>query len=248
VEWLKLIPANKKVMIIDACGSGKAVDNLIASRNVEGSQLKAIDRMKDRTGMYIISGCAADAVSFEASQYGQGLLTYSILQGMKGAALKEDQYVDINTIFNFAKDQVPNMAKGIGGIQQPQLLIPKGGSFDIGILPIESRALIPLASPKKVFIKSVLVDVEEFEDILKLSQALNNELSIYAARGPESSMVFFDADDYPNACKITGGYTQENGVITLNMKLRCGESLEKYSVEAGTKEELIVKILEVLED
>ena len=88
VDWLKEVPALKQVMIIDACGSGKAVDNLIASRNVDPSQIKAIDRMKDRTGMFIISGCAADAVSYEASQYGQGLLTYSLLQAMKGAALE----------------------------------------------------------------------------------------------------------------------------------------------------------------
>ena len=98
VEWLKEIPALKQVMILDACGSGKAVDNLIAMRDIDPSQIKAIDSMKDRTGMYIISGCAADAVSYEASQYGQGLLTYALLQGMKGAALKEGQYVDVSTI------------------------------------------------------------------------------------------------------------------------------------------------------
>ena len=90
VEWIKKIPASKQVMILDACGSGKAVDNLIAMRDIDPSQIRAIDRMRDRTGMYIISGCAADAVSYEASQYGQGLLTYSLLEGIKGAALKEE--------------------------------------------------------------------------------------------------------------------------------------------------------------
>ncbi|MFN5910211.1 MAG: caspase domain-containing protein, partial [Bacteroidota bacterium] len=91
-EYLKAIPANKQVMIIDACSSGKAVDNLMAARDIDVSSVKAIDRMKDRTGMFVISGSAADAVSYEASRYGQGLLTYSILQAMKGAALRDGQF------------------------------------------------------------------------------------------------------------------------------------------------------------
>ena len=48
-------------------------------------------------------GSAADAVSYEASRYGQGLLTYSLLQGMKGAALKEDQYVDVSKLFEVCR-------------------------------------------------------------------------------------------------------------------------------------------------
>ena len=143
VKWLKTISALKQVMVLDACGSGKAVDNLIASRDVDASQIKAIDRMKDRTGMFIVSGCAADKVSFEASQYGQGLLTYAILDAMKGKAVK-GKNVDVFTIMNYARETVPNLAKGIGGIQTPQLLIPRGGSFDIGILNEEDKSAIPI--------------------------------------------------------------------------------------------------------
>ena len=64
-------------------------------------------------------GSAADAVSYEASRYGQGLLTYSLLQGMKGAALKEDQYVDVSKLFEYAADEVPRLAQNVGGIQRP---------------------------------------------------------------------------------------------------------------------------------
>jgi len=89
--------------------------------------------MKDRTGMFIISGCAADAVSYEASRYGQGLLTYTILQAMKGVALREDKFVDVNTLLNYSREEVPKLAAGVGGIQEPQLLIPKGGSLILGL-------------------------------------------------------------------------------------------------------------------
>ena len=247
VEWLKEIPALKQVMILDACGSGKAVDNLIAMRDIDPSQIKAIDRMKDRTGMYIISGCAADAVSYEASQYGQGLLTYALLQGMKGAALKEDQYVDVSTILNHARESVPQLAKGIGGIQTPQLLQPKSGSFDIGILNDLDRKAIPLANPKTVYVRSSFVDSEEFEDVLNLSEQLDKRLSQISSRGTDADIVFFDARKFPNACKLSGGYQISNDKISLSLKIRCGEDLKEHQIEAKDKQELIDKTIQLLD-
>ena len=242
-DWLKMIPAQKQVMIIDACASGQAVDNLLAARDVEPEQIKAIDRMKDRTGMYIISGCAADAVSYEASQYGQGLLTYALLQGMKGAALKEDQFVDVSTLLNHARDQVPKLAQGIGGIQKPQLLIPKGGSFDIGILDIEQRQNIPLSSPKKVYVRSSFQDEEEFEDVLGLAKALDNELNRISSRGEKSSLVFFDAREYPQAYKISGRYKNLEEEIELRGKIRCGNEENVFHLKGINIEHLIQQII-----
>ncbi|MDC0105954.1 caspase family protein, partial [Bacteroidia bacterium] len=247
VKWIKEIPALKQVMIIDACGSGKAVDNLITMRDVEPSQIKAIDRMKDRTGMFIISGCAADAVSYEASQYGQGLLTYSVLQGMKGAALKENKYIDVETIMNFARESVPKLAAGIGGIQTPQLLKPKSGSFDIGILDKDDMVAIPLANPKTVYVRSSFVDSEEFEDVLNLSELLDDKLIQISSRGDKAEYVFFDIRKFPMACKLSGGYQNQNGKITLSLKIRCGEILKEHQLEAKTAEELIEKIVVLLD-
>ena len=248
VEWIKKIPALKQVMIIDACGSGKAVDNLVSSRDIEPSQLKAIDRMKDRTGMFIISGCAADAVSYEASQYGQGLLTYSLLQAMKGAALKENKYVDVNTILSFARDEVPKLANGIGGVQTPQLLIPKSGSFDIGILEDSDKIEIPLAKAKTVFVRSSLVESNEDDDILNISALLDDRLSQISARGNASKIVFFDSRMYPQSCKISGGYYKKEDRIYVNLKIRCGELISEHKVEAENLEKLIDNIIKIVEE
>jgi len=75
-------------MILDACASGRVVEDLLAERNVSPEQIRALDRMKDRTGMFVLAGSAADKVTYEAGQFGQGLLTYSLLLGMRGAVLK----------------------------------------------------------------------------------------------------------------------------------------------------------------
>lgn len=122
-------PALKQVMILDTCASGKFVDKFTERRDVPSSQIRALERVKDRTGIHILAGCAADRVSYETTTYAQGLLTYSLLAGMRGAALREEQFVDVGHLFNYAADQVPELAKGIGGIQRPILAVPRGGEL-----------------------------------------------------------------------------------------------------------------------
>jgi WD40 repeat protein len=244
-QWLNASPARKQVMIIDACGSGKAVDNLLAKRDIEASQIKAIDRMKDKTGLFIISGCASDAVSYEASKYGQGLLTYAVLQAMKGAALKENTNVDILTLLNYARDEVPKMATDVGGIQQPQLLVPKGGSFDIGYIRETDKEQIPLAQIKPVFVRATLFEESKKRDVLKLSQAINDKLNEVSARGDATnSIVFIDADEYPNACSISGGYTITGDKINFTGSLLCGTKEKIIKFDNQTKEELINKLVD----
>jgi WD40 repeat protein len=245
-EYLKAIPANKQVMIIDACSSGKAVDNLMAARDIDVSSIKAIDRMKDRTGMFVISGSAADAVSYEASRYGQGLLTYSILQAMKGAALRDGEFFDVNTILNYSRENVPKLAAGIGGIQTPQLLVPKGGSFDIGKVDEEAKKQIPLSSIKPVFVRTSFMDTEAFADDLNLSKSIDEELNEIAMRGSDGQLVFLDTREFPDAYRLSGGYTQSNGTITLKLKIK-GPKESEHQLSAKTKEELIEKVLEIVE-
>ena len=59
----------------------------------------------------MLAGCASDAVSYEASRYAQGLLTHSLLLGMRGAALRDSEFVDVLPLFGFAADQVPFIFK-----------------------------------------------------------------------------------------------------------------------------------------
>ncbi len=246
VDWINRIPALKQVMIIDACGSGKAVENLISSRDIEPSQRKAIDRMKDRTGMFILSGCAADAYSYESSQFGHGILTYSLLQGMKGAALKQDEFLDVAYLFNYSREVVPQLAEGIGGIQVPQMLLPKNGSFDIGILTNADQQLIPLPNPKKMYVRSNFQDINQLEDALNLSELLDKKLADLTAYNNELNFVFVDKRSFSDAYKISGGYQIVDGIISMELKIRFGVQLKEYSISAENPEKLIEKILEII--
>ena len=246
-EWLKSISALKQVMIIDACGSGKAVENLIASRSVESSQIKAIDRMKERTGMFIISGCAADAVSYEASKYGQGLLTYALLQAMKGAALRKNKFVDVNTIFSYARERVPELAHDIHGIQEPQLLMPSQGSFDIGILTADLQNLIPLNQPKPVFVRSMFLEASSLEDQLLLSQLLDESLDQVSERG-EMSILYMDVAAMDQGNRLSGIYRIEGKSIILDYNIRMQDQRHKGQITAQSVDELVEMLRQKIEE
>jgi WD40 repeat protein len=247
VELFKKVPALKQVLMLDACASGKVVDNLIAQKDIESSTLRALDRMRDRTGMHIITGCTADAVSYEASKYGQGVLTYSLLEGIRGAALREDQYVDVNKLFQYAQDRVPQLAEGIGGIQSPQVFSPQGAqSFDIGILGEAEKKGIPIAKIKPVYIRSNFQDENEMEDVLGIGKIVNESLNEVSSKGIESQIIFVDVADYPEGCKLIGRYKRENGEIILKLRRKCGGEDKTFDLKAGSVEGLKIEILKVL--
>ena len=199
-EWIKQIPALKQVLILDTCAAGAAVVKLTEKRDISGDQIRAIERFKDRTGFHVLMGCSADRVSYEASQYAQGLLTYSLLQGMRGASLRDEQFVDVSKLFQYAADRVPELAQNIGGVQRPVVAAPRGTSFDVGQLMAEDRAQVPLSLVRPILLKPSLLNRDEDEDDLRLSVLLRQRLvesSQPAGRGQGPAIVYVPEDEFP---------------------------------------------------
>ncbi|MCB9300375.1 MAG: caspase family protein [Lewinellaceae bacterium] len=241
------IPAQKQVMIIDACSSGKVVETLSAgTRELNSSQIRALDRMQGRTGTFVLSGSAADKVSYEASKYGQGLLTFSLLQGMSGLALREGQYVDVMTLFQHARDKVPELAQSIGGIQTPMMAFPGGGqSFDIGI--VNQQVKIPLAQVKPVFVRNVFQEESAFDDVLDIGKLLQGQLQEITAKGAQASLIYVDVPEYQDAYSIKGRYQLKGEGVSLQAKLFKGDTpLGDIQAEgvAGELNALVEQILQ----
>jgi len=225
-ELINTIPAQKQVLIIDACASGRVVENLMAQRDIPSSTIRALERMKDRTGMHIITGCAADAVSYEASRYGQGVLTYSLLEGIKGAALKEEKFVDVNTLFQYARERVPALAEGVGGIKEPEVFSPYGAeSFDIGEFTETDKGQIPLSSAKPLFLRAAFFEQTSFDDVLGLENTVNEAFRELSTRGREAPLVFVEVDEFPEAFRIRGMYTLEDKRVQLEANVFKGKEL-----------------------
>jgi WD40 repeat protein len=244
-DWLKAAPAQKQVLILDTCHSGRLIEKLTEKRDVPGSQVRALERVKDRTGMHVLAGCAADSVSYEASRYGQGLLTYSLLQGMRGAKLRDGEYVDVVELFGHAADKVPELAREIGGVQRPLIASPRGTSFDIGRLTAEDRAKVPLQAVKPVVLRTKFLNEKLVSDDLDLSRRVDRRLLDLSAVPRGTPLVFVDAADFPEGLKAAGLYKVEGDKVTVRVALSGGtKDVEPFTVEgtAGKPDEFAEKI------
>lgn len=243
-QWLKSSPAQRQVMVLDTCAAGAAAASLVERRNVSADQVRALERLKDRTGMHLLMGSAADRVSYEASRFEQGLLTHALLRGLKGAALRQDQYVDVSLLFNYVADEVPRLAADVGGIQRPHIAAPRAvriESFDIGQLTVADRAAIPLRSPKPLVLRPTLINARSAFDDLELEPRLRarlREASFARARGAATGGVaFVEADELPGAIRPSGLYEVKDRSVSAKIVLRRDGAVRELGVE-GRRDEL----------
>ncbi|RCR67286.1 caspase family protein [Larkinella punicea] len=252
IGYLRKIPAKKKVLILDVCSAGKGAEKILAARDVPGSQIRALDRLQERMGLYVLAGSAADAVSYEANLYGQGLVTYALLQGIKGAALRRDgeEFLDVVTWFTHVENQVPILAKGVGGIQKP--FYRKGshwggsvpgqaseGSFDIGKVTESVKTRIHIAEPRPVLLVKNFQEVTEIDDVLDLKSKVESALNDFiASRGSDAPMLTMEAKDYPGAYTLNGLYTLQGEALSVSCKVKKGSVSVGDFVVTGTKSKL----------
>jgi hypothetical protein len=212
---------------------------------MNSNQVRALETMKDRTGLYVLAGSAADAYSYEASQYGQGLLTYSLLFGLKGPALRDSEFVDVMRLFQFATEKVPVLAAGVGGIQKPELRIPtEATTFDIGKLSESERGIIPISSPKPIFTRTELQEANEFNDVLDISSLLDGALK-EKDRSEAKEIVFVDERKFTDAYSIKGQYVKaDDGTIQATLRVFKNNKLAfPFEVKGKDPQEVVNAIL-----
>jgi WD40 repeat protein len=237
-ELIRAVPAvARQVLILDTCAAGRALDVLGQRRAVSGDQVRALERVKDRNGLHLLAGAAADAASYEASRYGQGLLTYSLLLGMTGPGLKGTE-LDVLTWFGYAVDEVPQLARGIGGLQKPLLSSPRGGaSFPVGRLEASDRGQIPLPKARPLLVRSSIVDKETFDDVLGLGGRVDELLRGASARGEGAAPVFVDAREGEGAYRLAGGYRVQGESVSVEVGvLRGRERIGQIPARGSTKD------------
>jgi hypothetical protein len=251
-KWLADIKAEKKVLVLDTCAAGAVEKDLVAQvRDVDALQTKSIDRLRARTGFYVLMGSAANAQSFEANEYRQGLLTYSLLEGMTtDGKLRDGRFLDVEKWFGGAADRVEDLAKGIGGVQRPSYFKSySAGSFDIGRIEAEERKLIPLASRVPLILKPFLFEKTDTNDIIDtegLTEKLETRLleqSLVYARGNLAPINYIDASRAANGISPNGFYTIKGDEVTVEVSLvRDKKALAKIKI-VGTRQNIVDKVV-----
>lgn len=236
----------KEVVILDTCAAGAAGNELVkltATRDVPRDQRIAIELLKDATGTYILMGSTADSVSYEANRYGQGLLTYSLLQGMRGASLDDGSRLEVTRWFQDASSQVRVLARTIGGIQQPVIAAPNGSGFPIALLSREDRERIPIASVKPQLLHPICLDSQYLDgfglcDIVR--ERLRDLSHPQAGKGAREAPVFyFDSgvDDLPGALTPQLVYDLASSSIYVHVRMiRNGKLVSEQAIKTSSSD------------
>ncbi len=253
IDWIKpqQIKAQKRILIFDACNSGQAINDFVkvgkegqgylAARNDDrAQQIKAIDKLNEKSGLFILSASASNQSAYEMGRYSQGLLTYSLLKAIKQQPdiLEDGKYLNVSRWFNEAGKTVSDISKESGARQEPQIVT--NTNFNIGIVDAEVMAKIVLPEEKPLFAASIFFNSDEAiaDDDLEFSKLVNMQLSDIASRGAESKIVYVTATNAPDAYSLTGRYEVKGNAITVRVNVKQNKEIKFRFEQSGTKDKI----------
>ncbi|MDH5381798.1 MAG: caspase family protein, partial [Cyclobacteriaceae bacterium] len=248
-ELFKLVPSQKQVLVVDACHSGNLANGLFSENGqLKTEGIRALDKVKDRTGLYILASSEGAEVSYESSHLEQGLLTYSLLFGLKGEALQDNEYVDVIDMLQYARKKVPELADEIGERQIPIVQIPQdASSFYLGRLGTAEKGKIKINSAKPIVLSSSFQNEETLLDEqhagLKMDEIIKNDRSKY-----NNQYLFIEQGGvFSNAYSIYGRYRKEGNGYVVDYRIFNGEKeLKKGSLSDQNLEDLLNVIADEL--
>jgi len=194
LSFLKNAPANKRILILDACYSGAAINELgvgdiAGTRGVlqgeEGSNLtKDLDVLASKSGLAILSASASDQKALELPQYEHGLLTYALLETM----LHDPEIVNENNLIQL-EDWFRKTEKAVHRIkesQEAQRFVPS--NYPIGLMNESVRSLLQLREIPTIWIENVMNDELKYDD-LDLRASLITQMKGSSDRSRDNQML-----------------------------------------------------------
>ena len=146
-DWLAKVPAEKSLVVLDACESGASE----AFRGGDRERETVMAQLEYATGRNYITAAPAGKAAYEGHK-GHGVLTYAILEALhrpKGAAADP---VSVFGIATHISREVPVISQKAFGIRQQPRFTPTGDDFPLGVRTVvlkDAPILIP-AKPTHV--------------------------------------------------------------------------------------------------
>ncbi|WP_169306817.1 caspase family protein [Pedobacter polaris] len=252
-EWMKPanIKAQKRILIFDACNSGQAVNELVkigqanqqylAARNDDKSQqIKTIEKLNEKSGLFILSASASNQSAYEMGRFSQGLLTYALLKAMKEqpAILDDNKFLNVGKWFTAAEKTVSDIVRESGNRQEPQVV--SMSNFNIGIVDQEVMAKIILPQEKALFASSNFQNNDEAiaDDDLELSKSINQALNNISSRGVDANITYVIGTNSPEAFALSGRYEVKGDEIIVKVNIRQHKEIKHRFELKGKKENL----------
>jgi hypothetical protein len=236
LELLNKVPAGKRVLILDACHSGAAINNLdmpqlTGKRDVKDAErqsqrLKELDKLASKSGFAIITASSSDQKALELPQYEHGLMTYALLNAMLNnkSSLDENNQLQLDKWLMATEEEVRKLNQN----QSAERMVPI--NFTLGKVDDEVRSSIVLKEIPLVHVSNVLNVDLGFDD-----QKIKSQLITYfseKSRGTKKSL-FVSEIEQPNSVQVNVVYSISKNQITLKATLLKNNEVVKRIEKSG---------------
>lgn len=230
MEWIKLenIPANKRILILDACYSGQVINDL----------KKDIDRLKENSKLFILSASASNKLSFESAEYEHGYLSYALLKVIKKQPdILLNTKLNISRWFNAAAEEVKYIARKENSDQAPHIITVV--DFNIGTVDSSVIQNIRLAKESSLFVASNFQNADKIGDGLGFGILVNEALR-KINKVPDSKIEYADVSSFTDAYAVIGRYTVKGNEVEVKFIITKGnETIKEFDEPVrGTKDKL----------
>ena len=238
LEQVNKIPAGKRILILDACHSGAAINNLdmaqytgkrdVKDAALKSQRLKELDKLASKSGFVIITASSSDQKALELPQYEHGLLTYALLNAMLNNknALNENNQLQLNKWLDATEEEMKKLSKD----QSAESMVPI--SFIMGKIDDEVRNSIQLKELPTVFIENVM-NLNIGFDNLGIKKLLADGFA-ENSRGAENKLFIADT---PGAIHINIIYETTGLEITAKIVLMKNQNLiDKITLNGNNKQ------------
>ena len=127
-EAVKMIPAQKLMVIIDACKSGAAT---ISFRGLE--ERRALAQLSRSTGTHMIAATTKDQPASELDALGHGVFTYTLLEGLMGKAASGEKDVTARKLMVFVEQAMPELTRRYRSEEQYPVVSSNGMDFPLAL-------------------------------------------------------------------------------------------------------------------
>jgi hypothetical protein len=245
-QWCdpKLLKAQKRVFVFDACHSGELINQTMAFNgrgDEEGLRIRQLDKLKDKNGMMILAAAADNEFAYEDETLNQGVLTYHLLEVIK--TQEKDTFLTIRNWFDETIELVKEYSRVNGNQQEPNSF--GDGRFEIGNINNEVRESIQITCPKTRIGMNVFTDPTGEAELIypELNTKINQYFSTTSSRG---SLVY--SKNLDKAYRVEGSYRIEKNKVFIRYKVYLGNELKGTAINLDpmkgfTEDELVDRII-----
>lgn len=129
-DLLLVVPAQKQLILFDACNSGGAVTSFTRGAAEEA----AIFQLARSTGFTVLASTNQEQLAAELKDLKHGIFTYAIINGLKGEAdVRKDGKITVKEIELYLNEIIPVLSEKYKGVQQYPQSFSRGMDFPLTI-------------------------------------------------------------------------------------------------------------------